>query len=83
MLKEVEDLIQNIARHLYHNYISASFGLLLLLIAILYHFMEYFYPNKYGMFFMLTGQIIGSVLYALAIIVLIAFILVLFRKVNK
>jgi MFS superfamily sulfate permease-like transporter len=82
MIKEVQDLSHNIAKYLSHNYASALFGLLLL-VTILYYCMEYFCPNKYDTFFMLTGQTIGSVLFALVIIVLIAFILVLFRKVNK
>ncbi|NPE28007.1 hypothetical protein HNV12_08535 [Methanococcoides sp. SA1] len=82
MMSEVQDLMHNIAKYLSRRYASALFGVLLL-ITILYYCMEYFYPNKYDMFFMLTGQIIGSVLFALAIIVLIAFILVLFRKVNN
>ena len=45
--------------------------------------MEYSYPNKYDMFFMLTGHIVGIILFGLAIIGLIAFILVLFRKIKK
>jgi len=82
MIKEVQDLIHNIARYLYHNYASVLFGLLSL-VTILYYYLEYFYPTKYDLFFMLTGQIIGSVLFALAIVVLIAVMLLFFRKSLK
>ncbi|ABE52728.1 hypothetical protein [Methanococcoides burtonii] len=82
MIPEVQDLMHNIAKYLSRRYASALFGLLLV-VTILYYYMEYFYPNKYDLLFMLTGQIIGSVLFGLAIIAMIAFILLLFRKVNK
>ncbi|MDA0524565.1 hypothetical protein [Methanococcoides alaskense] len=82
MISEVQDLMHNISKYISRRYARVLFGLLSL-VTILYYCLEYFYPNKYDMFFMLTGQIIGSVLFGLAIIILIAVILLLFRKVNN
>ncbi|NOQ48319.1 MAG: hypothetical protein GQ576_04150 [Methanococcoides sp.] len=82
MIKEVQNLMNNISKYLSRKYASALLGLLLL-VTILYYYMEYSHPNKYGMFFMLTGQIFGSVLFGLAIIVLIAVMILFFRKSLK
>jgi hypothetical protein len=82
MITEVQDLMHNITKYLSRKYASALFGLLLL-VTILYYYVEFFHSNKYEMFFILTGQIIGSVLLGLAIIVLIAVMILFFRKSLK
>jgi len=61
MIPEVQDLMHNIAKYLSRRYASALFGLLLL-VTILYYYVEYSYQNKYDTFFMLTGLLVVSFL---------------------
>ncbi|KGK98995.1 hypothetical protein LI82_02875 [Methanococcoides methylutens] len=82
MIKEVQELGIHIAKYISCTYASLLFGLLSL-VTILYYYVEHSYPNKYDMSFMLTGQIFGSVLFGLVIIVLIAVMILFFRKSLK